>query len=328
MDDFLRRAAADLHIDVTETGPTTWTLAIPGSLARVFGKETLLVTTDKQLAALDPDLQLLSPNSSLTVTLAEQLRSRGRPTHRARLPLTADAATLLAQVAERNLVEGVAVHVGEPQQHLLLRITYRLRFEREVVEEQILACCVDYETGEVWPSITDITPLRELLQPLPTTGLTEEHVSTALMIARRWLELAIYPQKVLHEAELAQLLVVEQARINAFYDALQEDSSMALGAKADDNEGGKGTTLDDERKRLLEEQEYRYALSLAAETVSIATIQAAVVPLGTASQPSLMSYCPLFAPALQPPHCAMCGRAAPVALVGERLLCNVCRQVA
>jgi hypothetical protein len=327
MDDFLRRAAADLHIEVTETGPTTWTLTIPGSLARVFGKETINVTTDKQLVALDPELQLLSPNSSLTVTLAEQLRTRGRPTHRARLHVTAEPAILLEQVAERRLVEGLAVQVGQPQMRLLLRITYRIRFEREVVEEKMVACCVDYETGEVWPAITDITPLRELLTPLPTTALTEEHVSVALMRARRWLELTIYPQKVMHEAELSQLLMVEQARITAFYDALEEDSGLAMGGKEDEEEG-KGTTLDDERKRLLEEQEYRYALSLAAETVSVATIQAAVIPIGTESQPGLMIYCPLFAPALQPPHCAMCGRAAPVALAGDRLLCNVCRQVA
>lgn len=326
MDDFLHRAAADLHIEVADNGPNAWTLTIPGSLARIFGKETINVTTDKQMAALDPDMQLLSPNSSLTVTLAEQLRTRGRPTHRARLQFTPEVSLLPEQVAERNLVEGVPITAIETQQRLLLRVTYRVRFEREVIEEQMLACCVDYESGEVWPAISDITPLRELLGPLPTTGLTEEHISVALMNARRWLELAIYPQKVIHEAELAQLLVVEQARINAFYDALQEDSGLALGAK--DEEEGNATTLDDERKRLLEEQEYRYALSLAAETVSIATIQAPVTLLGTHDQPHLLSYCPLFAPALQLPHCAMCGRATHVALVGERLLCSVCRQVA
>nr|MBA3469742.1 hypothetical protein [Herpetosiphonaceae bacterium] len=64
MDDFLRRAAADLHIEVVDAGPNAWTLTIPGSLARVFGKETINVTTDKQMAALDPEMQLLSPNSS------------------------------------------------------------------------------------------------------------------------------------------------------------------------------------------------------------------------------------------------------------------------
>ncbi len=327
MDDFLRRAAADLHIEVVDTGPNAWTLTIPGSLARVFGKETLNVTTDKQMAALDPEMQLLSPNSSLTVTLAEQLRTRGRPTHRAHLQFTPDPALLLEQVAERNLVEGVSITVGETQQRLLFRITYRLRFEREVIEEQMLACCVDYETGTVWPASTDITPLRALLAPLPTTGLTEEHISVALMTARRWLELTVYPQKVLHEAELAQLLAVEQARINAFYDALKEDSGLALGAKKEEEDGGPATTLDEERKRLLEEQEYRYALSLAAETVSVATIQAPVTMLGTEHQPHLMSYCPLFNPPLQAPHCTMCGRPAQLALIGERLLCSVCRQV-
>lgn len=325
MEDFLRRAAADLHIGITDSGPSTWQLAIPGTLGRVFGGESIQVTTDKQLAALDPDLYLLSPNSALTLTLAEQLRTRGRPTHRARLQLAPDPAALLAQVTERQLVAGLPVSVGATGDRLLLRVLYRVRFEREVVEEHLAACCVDYETGEVWPAIPDISPLRELLAPLPTTGLTDEHVSVALMAARRWLELTLYPQKVIHEAELAQLLAVEKARVNAFYDALKEDSSLALGAKSDD---AQPASLEEERSRLLEEQEYRYALALAAETVSVATIQAPVTLIGTEAAPALLAYCPLFAPALQPARCAMCGRAAPVALVAGRLLCGVCQQVA
>lgn len=326
MDDFLRRAAADLHIELEQTGSATWKLTIPGSLARVFGKETLNVTTDKQLAALDPELQLLSPNSSLTMTLAEQLRTRGRPTHRARLNWQTEPLTLLDSIAQQHLVDGVKVHVGETQQRLFLRITFRVRFEREVVQEHMLACCVDYESGAVYPSISDITPLREHLEPLPTTGLNEEHVSVALMTARRWLDLALYPQKIVHEGELAQLLTVEKARINAFYDALEEDSGLALGAKEDDN-SDKQKALDDERSRLLDEQEYRYALSLAAETVSVATIQAPMTVLGTLEQPDLMLYCPLFTPAIQPPTCAMCGRRTSVAFIGNQLLCRICRQV-
>ncbi len=324
MEEFLRRAAADLHIDCVSTGVNTWQLSIPNTLGRVFGSETIQVTTDKQLAALDPQLQLLSPNSSLTMLLAEQLRTRGRPTHRAQLQWTADAEHLLAQAAEHKLISGVDLTVGQPEQRLLMRIVYRVRFEREVIEEAMLACCVDFVTGHVWPAITDISPLRELLAPLPPTNLSDEHVSVALMQARRWLELELYPKRVIHEAELAQLLAVEKARINAFYDALSEDSGLALGARAEDNTA---TTLEEERKRLLEEQEYRYALSLAAETVSVATLLAEVTPIGTASQPHLLEHCLLFAPALQPARCAMCGRRAPLALVRQQLVCAVCAQI-
>lgn len=325
MEDFLRRAAADLHIGVEQTSPTTWTLTIPGSLARVFGKETVLVTTDKQVAALDPDLQLLSPNSSLTLRLAEQLRSRGRPTHRARLEWYPDQAALLADVQEAQLIQGSNLQLSGLQQHIVLRITFRIRFEREVIEEKMVACCVDYETGQVWPTITDITNLRDQLTPLPSTGLTDEHVNVALHHARRWLERLLYPQKALHEAQLAQLLAVEKARINAFYDALEEDSGLALGAK--EGESNKQYALEEERKRLLDEQEYRYALSLAAETVSVATIQTPVLHIGSKQQPHLIAISPLFEPMIQLPHCQTCGRQASLLQHKEQLVCNVCHQV-
>ena len=323
MDDFLQRAAAVLHFALQSTGTSTWSIDVPATLQHVFGTPTLHVTTDKQLAALDPQLQLVSPNSSLTLKIAEQLRTRGRPTHRAQLQATPDMQQLLLEA--RKLVEGVDLTIGTTEPRLLLRIVYRVRFEREVLEEAMLACCVDYENGTLWPAIPDISALREVLTPLPTTNLTAEHVDTALARARHWLELQLYPQKALHEAELSQLLAVEQARINAFYDALKEDSGLALGAK---NEDSSATSLEDERSRLLEEQEYRYALSLAVETVSVATLLAPVTPVGTAEMPRLMQYCVLFAPAVQLPHCAMCGRAAPVALLRQQLLCSICRQVA
>lgn len=324
MDEFLHRAARDLNLEIEEAGPNTWTVRVPTTLVRVFGNESFNVTTDKQLAALDPQLQLLSPNSSLTVALAEQLRTRGRPTHRARLQWQPDPAEILQQAQDQQYVQGVTLHAYPTQWRLMLRIVYRVRFEREVIEETMLACCVDYEHGTTYPAITDISPLRELLAPLPQTDLSEAHINAALSRARHWLELALYPDKVRHEADLSQRLAVEQARINAFYDALTEDSSMALGARADDTEA---TTLEDERKRLLEEQEYRYALSLAAETVSVATLQVPITTLGSAEHPSLLVHCPLFEPPLQLPHCTACGRSAAVVLSNQRFLCAICREV-
>jgi len=124
---------------------------------------------------------------------------------------------------------------------------------------------------------------------------------------------------------LAQLLAVEKARINAFYDALEEDSGLALGAK--EGESNKQYALEEERKRLLDEQEYRYALSLAAETVSVATIQTPVLHIGSKHQPHLIAISPLFEPMIQLPHCQTCGRQASLVAHKEQLVCNVCHQV-
>jgi len=327
MKDFLLTAARILRMEVVSDEGNVVHLHLPATLRRHFGTLDLFVTTDKNAALLDSDLRLLSPNSALTMLLARLIRERGMSCHRGRLKLGTTPSDVLESAQNSGLVEGATLSLGEASERYFLRVVYRVRFVREQVQERLLTCCVDYESGDV-RAAADLSLLKHLIHPLPPLALQPEHVTTALTIARQWLELTLYPHKIDHEVELTEMLQREQQRINTFYDVMEHDSELALGLSSDITKKGTANalaSLKEERKRLLQEQEQRFRLTMQAEIVSIATLQSPVVTLRVEGTSSVLRYSPLFAPALVPAECHACQRETAVKLVGEKLLCGVCQ---
>jgi hypothetical protein len=316
---FLTATVRHLQGTVTPAGPQTWTLTNPAKQPLLFGPDGLSVTTDTEASLIDPELSLLAEGTPLLQTLVRRIREQGLSVFKGRYRWQWPAAMIKARLTD-GLIPAKRKWTVQEADATSLRVVFRIRYQREFVQEGVLRLIVD-EQGRSWSDARTLDADDGLLEAVPALAMPwetlQERYEKALLAA----EEALLPVILEHEAELTALLQRETHRITTYYDEVESSGEYADDI---DDPVAMATALNalrQDRAKLLGEQRRRYQLGVQVQPVSLGLLQSTVSTVTVGGQ-AVVFHPLLNEPIL--PECGGCARRMPVARFAPEPYCSTC----
>lgn len=318
--DFLHRTVALERGHWEATGEASWQVSGPTKQPDLFGPSPLTVTTDKEAHLLDPSLKLLAPGAPFLQQLVRQVQARGLAVFKGRY------GRRWPETAVRDALAGLLPARARPKlqsaDEVCLRVLVRARLRRDYAADDILAVVVD-AGGRAWAGGVTLAGDAPL-EPLPKLAIDWPTLKSHLAIALATAEAKLLPSLLDHEAELAEQLRRERARISDYYAEIEETGEYADGLQ---DEGAIEAALEAllaEKAKLLDEQRHRYRLEAKLEPLSIALLEVTTTTVKVGSTEVLFH--PLLAEPVMP-ACRDCGRQVSLVALNPQPRCGTCQSL-
>lgn len=316
---FLQDTVRHFQGTLTAAGPQAWTLTNPAKSPTLLGPDGLTLTTDPEASLLDPDVALLAEGTPLLQTLVRRLREQGLSVFKGRYRWQWPDATVKARLKDGLIPPRTRTRLTESDD-VAFRAVFRIRFQREFVQEDVLRVVVDGQ-GHAWRDARGLEGHEGLLEPVANLSLPWDTVQDRFRSAVAAAEAALLPAILDHESDLAGLLLRENQRITTYYDEVE-----ASGEYADDLDDPAAmaaalASLRQERAKLLAEQRRRYQLGVQVQAVSLGLLQCRVTTVTVGDQ--AIVFHPLLAEPILP-ACDGCARRMPVARFTPAPYCQTC----
>jgi hypothetical protein len=304
---------------LTDDGLQAWSLTNPPKHPNLLGPDGLKITTDPEASLLDPELSLLAEGTPLLQTLVRRLREQGLSTFNGRYRWQWPAATVKERLQEGLVPPKTKWKVAETDE-ISLRAVFRIRFQREYTQEDVLRLIVD-DQGQAWSGARPFDGQEGFLEPVGTLALPWEILQERYQQALFAAEETLLPAILEHESELADLLKRESQRITTYYDEVESSGEYADEIDDADAMALALAALRRDRAKLLAEQRVRYQLGVQVQPVSLGLLQCRVTTVTIGEQPIVFH--PLLAEPILPP-CGGCARRMPVARFTPEPYCRTC----
>lgn len=316
--EFLHQAVALARGQIVPAGESVWQVTGPAKAPDCFGPQPLLVTTDKEAHLLDPSLTLLAPGAPFLHRLVRQVQGRGLTVFKGRY------GRRWSDAAIREALAGLLPARSRPRRHEhdepCLRVLLRARLRRDYAADEVLTVIVD-AAGRAWAGGVPLDGDAPL-EPLPKLTIDWPTLKRHLGIALATAESALLPTLLDHEADLAEQLRRERARIQDYYAEIEESGEYADGLTEEAAIAAALEALGTEKAKLLDEQHHRYRLEAKLEPLSIALLEVTTTTVTTGGADVLFH--PLLGAPVWP-ACQDCGRQVALAVLRPQPRCRTCQ---